>query len=82
MLETRERARVAPNPSELREVAILADVMLRVDAARLYGLITGGPDVDVDRCRELIAQARDAGHSWTDEELDAAIALVVTELTR
>ena len=34
---------------------------LLVDDARLYGLCVGGPDVDRDRCVELLARGRERG---------------------
>ena len=62
------------NWHEWHEAIVAAEVMLRIDAARRYGLITGGPAVDVERCRELIARGRAAGHVATEQDIDAALA--------
>ncbi len=48
------------NPKNLREwqeAADAAELFLQIDSARSYGLITGGPVVDVDRCEELLKLA-------------------------
>jgi hypothetical protein len=42
---------------EWQEAVNAADFHLRVDAAQKYGLITGGPTVDVARCEQLLADA-------------------------
>ena len=34
-----------------------ADALLKLDAARLYGLVSSGPDVDAERCWEVIHRA-------------------------
>jgi hypothetical protein len=58
---------------EWHEAAVCAEIMLRVDAARQYGLVTGGPVIHVDRCAELLRRAA-AEHDIhpTDAEVDAA----------
>jgi hypothetical protein len=58
--------------TDLKTLALGASVYLAIDAARRYGLVTGGPDVDVERCEELIARAEAAGLTATREEIDAA----------
>jgi len=35
-----------------------ADACLCIEAARQYGLVTGGPEVDVDRARWIVAQGK------------------------
>ena len=34
-----------------------ADASLKLDSARIYGLFTGGPDVDAERCWKTIHRA-------------------------
>lgn len=46
---------------EWQNAANGAEWALAVDSARLYGLITGGPIVDVERCEELLTGARARG---------------------
>jgi hypothetical protein len=48
-------------PAEWNEAAALAEVMLDIDTARRYGLITGGPEINVERCRAIIRDARAQG---------------------
>jgi hypothetical protein len=63
-------------PDERRHAALLAEGHLRLEAARGYGLITGGPDVDVERCEELIAEAKAAGITYSQDDVDHATAAV------
>lgn len=63
--------------AELRHAALLAEVSLRIDSARRYGLITGGPEVNVCRCIELIERAKSRGITFTDGQIDTAVRAVV-----
>jgi len=65
---------------ELEQAALSAEVLLRIHAAREYGLIEGGPDISVERCDELIARARAEGISFGPDVIDQALAHVVLEL--
>ena len=38
-----------------------AHALLTLEAARLYGLVTGGPEVNVERCVEIIEDGRSRG---------------------
>lgn len=67
-------------PTELRQAALLARVSLLLASARAYGFVDGGPDVDVDRCEEVIEVAREAGMEPTDDEVDAALVEFVGEV--
>lgn len=46
---------------EWQEAADLSEVLLTIEDARIHGLITGGPEVDLDRCRELLDRALELG---------------------
>ena len=48
-------------PSEWQAAVDAADVLLRLDNARAYGLVTGGPEIDADRCLELLELGRNRG---------------------
>lgn len=61
-------------PAERREAVCLADGLLVIDAARNYGLITGGPDVDVARCQDILEQARDRGHKPQENAIQITLA--------
>jgi len=41
--------------ADLQAAVDSATALLHVDSARQYGLITGGPTVNVERCKEIIA---------------------------
>lgn len=42
---------------EWQAVVDQATALLHVDSARQYGLITGGPNVNVERCCEIVREA-------------------------
>ncbi|MDP9479617.1 MAG: hypothetical protein M3R38_28800 [Actinomycetota bacterium] len=49
-----------PNtPEEWQRAVDAADALLKLDSARIYGLVKGGPEVDVDRCWDLMHKARE-----------------------
>lgn len=39
----------------------MAEGALLLDSARMYGLVTGGPQVNVDRCQDLLERGRARG---------------------
>ncbi len=52
------------NPKTCEEWQIAVDCAegaLALDSARQYGLVTGGPGVDVERCLEILKQGRARG---------------------
>lgn len=66
-----------PPDEMLRAVGIMADACLLIVSARQYGLIGGGPDIDEDRCEELVERAHAAGHTWTSGEREYAMRVIV-----
>lgn len=42
-----------------QNAADAADALLKIDSARIYGLLTGGPEIDADRCWELVHRAKE-----------------------
>lgn len=44
-----------------QEAADAAHFMLALDSCRQYGFITGGPEVNVDRCVWILEQAKERG---------------------
>ena len=48
-------------PVEWQQVVDACQGLLALDSARQYGLVTGGPVIDVDRCWELLARGRAKG---------------------
>lgn len=66
---------------ELRPVAIAADVFLLIASARAYGLVDGGPEINVARCEEIIDAAHNRGIRWSDDDRDTALAVILAQLT-
>lgn len=53
---------VDPNTAEQWQNAVdAANACLAIDAARQYGLITGGPMIDQERCQELLTRGAARG---------------------
>lgn len=50
------------HPEEWQEAVDAAKALLALEAARLYGLVTGGPVVNVRRCEEILDQGRTLGY--------------------
>jgi hypothetical protein len=44
-----------------RDAVDAAHALLTLETARLYGLVTGGPEVNVERCVEIIEDGRSRG---------------------
>lgn len=57
-------------PYEWQEAVDMADVLLQVDAARAYGLVKGGPPVDVARCEQILADGRARGIHPSPDAVD------------
>ena len=47
--------------AEWQEAANLAKFLQLVDSARAYGLIEGGPQVNAERCEEILRRASSKG---------------------
>lgn len=67
---------------EWQEAADFAEVLLTIDSARLYGLITGGPEVDLDRCRELLDRALELGISPRPDCIERVMPVLIGESAR
>lgn len=55
-------------PEEWQEAVDAAWFMLCLDAARQYGLITGGPGINQARCEDLLRRGKALGYRPTDDE--------------
>ena len=59
-----------PQTSEQWQEAVnISFALLSIDSARAYGLITGGPTVNVERCEEIIVMGDRLGFKPQDEEV-------------
>ena len=59
-----------PTPTEWQDAVDWADVFLTVDSAVKYGLITGGPGVDIARCEKLLARGAELGYRPADDAIE------------
>ncbi len=63
---------------EWQDACDAADAMLKLDAARMYGLVFGGPEIDADKCWDLIHRAAEL-HGI--EPAEDAVERLMAELT-
>lgn len=66
--------------AEWRKTVNLSEALLCIDSARQYGLITGGPRVNVDRAVELLAEGARRGHQPDRAAVGEMIRSIVREL--
>jgi hypothetical protein len=59
--------------AEWQEAVNLADLWLTFEAARNYGLIKGGPEIDVERCVAILCRGEDQGILPQPDQLDELI---------
>jgi hypothetical protein len=57
----KKKPRLPTTKGEWQSAVDLAGFFVLLDAARAYGLVTGGPDVNVDRCQEIIEAGKKKG---------------------
>lgn len=54
---------IDPNtPTGRQEAVNLAEMYLRLESARMYGLVSGGPKVNVERCEDILGRGRKLGY--------------------
>lgn len=61
MSTAHKTSRLPGTPAEWQDAADAAHFFLLLDAARQYGLVTGGPGVNVDRCVAILDLAAARG---------------------
>lgn len=64
-------------PEQWRMAAAMAQACIVLDAARQYGLVTGGPGVNLNRCLEVVARAKARDIVPSEAEIDQAIQAIV-----
>jgi len=67
------KTRDPKTPAEWQTAVNIAEACLLVDSARQYGLITGGPVVDVARCDQILTEGRARGIVPSKSGVDAYI---------
>ena len=71
MSETR---RDPQTTEEWQDAVDAAQALLEIDSAKQYGLITGGPDADVQRCEEILLYGKAQGIYPRDDCVQRFIA--------
>lgn len=57
-------------PAQWQEAVNLARACVLLDSARLYGLVTGGPIVNVERCLEILRRGLLDGYVPREADVD------------
>lgn len=61
-----------------QEAVNLAEVCLLIDSGRKYGLLTGGPEVNVERCLEILRGGKARGIVPEQQAIDR----ILVQMTR
>jgi hypothetical protein len=61
-------------PYEWQLAIDMAHGALSLDSARLYGLVTGGPVVNVERCQEILVKGKAAGYCPSRDSVEKFVA--------
>lgn len=66
LMRTKITAQISPpqmpvTPDEWQTAVDAAEALLRLESARLYGLVNGGPGVNAERCEQLLSAGRKRG---------------------
>lgn len=61
---------------EWQEAVDLAEFYLAMDSARQYGLVTGGPTVDLERCEEIKRRGKKHGVSPRPDAVERCMQAV------
>jgi hypothetical protein len=56
------KARLPRTPGEWKEAVNMAELLVWLDSVKQYGLIKGGPKVNIDRCLYILSEGRRIGH--------------------
>jgi len=50
------------NAQEWQEAVDAAEFYLALESAKMYGLVTGGPKVNLERCEEILKRGKTLGY--------------------
>jgi hypothetical protein len=76
------RTREPITETEWREAVLGACAMRLIHDAALYGLIEGGPKINVERCDELIEKGRARGIVFSRAEIETAAVAIIGEINQ
>lgn len=65
--------KIPKRPGEWRDAVDAAQGALHLDAARQFGLVTGGPVVNVERCLDILSRGRALGYLPRPEAVEEFI---------
>jgi hypothetical protein len=60
--------------AEWQEAVDIASALLHLQSARAYGLVTGGPTVNVERCEQVVADGARRGVSPSPDHVERFVA--------
>ncbi len=66
------------DPASWPETLALAEVFLACEELRSKGMLDGGPKVNVEKMKKLVAAGKAMGHSYTPEQFKAATRYVAS----
>jgi len=61
-------------PEQWQDAVDAANACLAPDSARQYGLVEGGPKIDVDRCDEILRRGALLGYRPSPDAVERSIA--------
>jgi hypothetical protein len=62
------------NKRQWQNAVDVAHTLLALDAAHQYGLVTGGPKIDIDRCIEILERGKQKGVEPSPTAIDMMIS--------
>lgn len=72
---SKEPGRKDPDsPEEWQEAVDVAHVMLHIESARQYGLVRGGPVIDVDRCEQILELGELLGYTPAEDAIERLLS--------
>ena len=66
----KNRFRNPRTPEELQDAMDAAYACITLDDARQYGLVIGGPKINVDRAEEILALGKAAGYTPSPDAIE------------
>lgn len=79
MTTRKPKPRIPKSRAEWQEAVDAAHALLCLDAARLYGLITGGPTIDVDRCQRILEAGKKLNVQPSPYAVERMVAALMQE---
>jgi hypothetical protein len=68
-----KQARDPQTDAKWQEAVDLASALLHLHSARAYGLVTGGPAVNVERCEQILADGQRKGITPAPDHVESFV---------